>query len=140
MQLATASPITWEDTFSINVSEIDEQHKKLVRLINGLLAEISQGQRKAIIDKTLGEIFKYAAAAFKTEEHYFEEFGYPETTAHKKAHTYFVATLAAFKADFGAVRAEITIAVTNVLRDWLKDHIEVTDKKYGSFFKRNGLN
>ena len=40
--------VTWNDSLSVNVTEIDEQHKKLVSMINELNEAMQQGKGKEV--------------------------------------------------------------------------------------------
>jgi hemerythrin len=47
--------------------------------------------------------------------------------------------VAEFKAKFEAGQTALSIEVLNFLKDWVGNHIQGTDKKYGPFFNKNGL-
>jgi len=52
--------IQWDSSFSVNVTEIDKQHQKLVALMNDLNDAMKQGKGKDILAKIIGELFNYA--------------------------------------------------------------------------------
>ncbi|MCX7981711.1 MAG: bacteriohemerythrin [Syntrophales bacterium] len=131
--------IKWDNSFSVNVAEIDGQHQKLVSLINSLDDAMRQGRGKEVLDKTIAELINYAATHFQTEEKYFEQFGYPEKDEHKREHGYFVQKVSAFKKEMDERRLGLTIEVMNFLSHWLTNHIKGTDKKYSQFFNEKGL-
>lgn len=131
--------IKWDDSFSVNVAEIDGQHQKLVALINTLNDAMRQGKGKDVLDKTVAELINYAATHFKTEEKYFDQFGYPETEEHKKEHSDFVRKVSEFKKGMDERRLGLTIEVMDFLSHWLTNHIKGTDKKYSRFFNEKGL-
>ena len=68
---------TWSDEMSVNIKRIDEQHKKLIDLLNSLFLAMIEGQAQSVIEKIVGELINYADYHFKTEEYYFEEHNYP---------------------------------------------------------------
>lgn len=131
--------IEWDETFSVNVAKIDGQHEHLVDLINELHSHMSRGQGKAVIGKTLDELIDYAASHFTTEETYFDLYRYPGTISHKKEHAMLVDKVVAFRSDFTNGKTSVSIEVLTFLRDWLRDHIKGSDKKYGPFFNSKGL-
>jgi hemerythrin len=131
--------LQWDSSFSVNVVEIDKQHQKLVAMINNLNDAMKQGKGKDALAIIINELFTYAGNHFATEEKYFDKFKYPAATSHKFEHTNFVKKVSEFKNGFDSGKMSLTIEVMNFLKDWLKGHIQGTDKKYGPFFNANGL-
>lgn len=131
--------INWNDSFSVNVAEIDQQHKKLVTMINELGDAMKQRKAKDVMGKIVNDMISYASTHFKTEEKYFDQFGYPETDRHKKEHTSFVQRVSDFKKGFENGKISLSIEVMDFLCDWLQDHIKGSDKKYSQFFNEKGL-
>jgi hemerythrin len=131
--------IQWNDTFSVKVAEIDQQHQKLVSMINELNDAMKQGKGKDALSKIINGLVSYTVTHFNTEEKYFARFGYPETDSHKKEHAAFVKKVSEFKDGFEKGKISLSIEVMNFLSDWLKNHINGTDKKYSQFFNEKGL-
>lgn len=131
--------INWNDSFSVNVAEIDQQHKKLISMINELSDAMKQGKGKDILGKIVNSLLGYTATHFKTEENYFDQFGYPDTDSHKKEHIAFVQKVSDFKDGFEKGSLSLSIEVINFLSDWIQNHIKGTDKKYSPFFNEKGL-
>jgi hemerythrin len=131
--------IQWNDTYSVQVAELDQQHQRLIALINELHEAMQQGKGKDALHNTLDGLVSYTVVHFRAEEKYFEKFGYPETRSHKLEHTMFEKQIADFKQDFTAGKLGVSISVLNFLRDWLMNHIKGTDKKYSQFFNGKGL-
>jgi len=131
--------IQWNDSLSVNVVEIDKQHQKLVGMINDLNEAMRQGKGKDILGKIVNGLISYAGTHFKTEEKYFDQFGYPEANSHKKEHSDFVAKVSEFKDGFEKGKITLSIEVMNFLSDWLRNHIKGVDRNYGPFFNAKGL-
>lgn len=131
--------IFWSDSFSVNVAEIDQQHKKLVTMINELGDAMKQRKGKDVVGKIVNDMISYTSIHFKTEEKYFDRFGYPETDHHKKEHGAFVQRVSDFKEGFENGKITLSIEVMDFLCDWLQDHIKGSDKKYSQFFNEKGL-
>ena len=129
----------WSSELSVNVAEIDAQHKQLIGMINNLNEAMKQRKGKEVMDKTLADLFAYAQKHFALEEGYFTRFAYPQAQAHKAKHTAFVEKVYDFKEDYTAGKLSITLDVMTFLKDWLKGHIQGEDKKYGPFFNEKGL-
>lgn len=133
------SLLKWKNEYSVGVQEIDNQHMKLIELINKLFDAMKQGQANAVIGQILNELSTYASTHFKTEEKYFELFDYMESEKHKEIHQIFVMKITKFKNDFDAGKIALSVSIFNFLKDWLNDHILGEDMKYTECFNKNGL-
>ncbi len=131
--------ITWSDALSVQVREIDDQHKRLVQLINSLHDAMKAGQGKEALEKTLQELANYAVYHFRTEENYMQQFSYAGYASHKLKHDAFVKKVTAFQADYVAGKLGLSIELMNFLRDWVTTHIRETDRNYTGTFLRHGL-
>ncbi len=133
------SLIEWKDAYSVNISDIDTQHKRLVNLINELHAAILSGTGKEALTKILSELVEYTLYHFATEEKYFDQFDYPEADLHKTEHNDLTKQVAALQKKHDGGEKVLTIDVMNFLRDWLQDHIVGSDTKYGPYLNSKGL-
>jgi hemerythrin len=131
--------IKWDDSLSVNVAKIDQQHQKLILMINDLHGAMKLGKGKDVLGEIVNGLISYTTIHFKTEEDYFIHFGYPQTDSHKKEHIVFVQKVAEFKDGFEKGKLSLSIEVLNFLSDWLQNHIKGTDKKYSQFFNEKGL-
>ncbi len=131
--------IIWQDDYSVNVEIIDNQHKKIIELINKLQEAMLKKQTKDVLGEILNELIGYAALHFSTEEKYFKEFNYSETEAHIKEHIDFVNSVTKFNDDFKKGRLFVSMKLFKFLKSWLVEHIQVSDKKYTTLFNEKGL-
>ena len=131
--------IQWSEALSVDVEEIDEQHYTIIKRINEIYDSMNRGKGQAVLGNILECLTEYTVDHFNTEEKYFERFGYPEAEAHREEHTRFVERVTAFEAEFKAGKIGLSSEILNFLKDWLTDHIQGSDKKYGPFFNENGL-
>lgn len=128
----------WQDSFSVGVTEIDNQHKKLVKMVNNFYDEMKFGKQKAL-GSLLNSLLEYAVYHFSTEEKYMDKFDYPLTATHKKEHEKFAAKTMDVKNRFDDGRLVLSLEITNFLKDWIVNHVLDTDKKYSKCFMDNGL-
>ncbi len=135
------SIITWSDSLSVGIVEIDAQHKKLVSIINALNDNLLDSRSKSVFEQLLNELVSYTQEHFGTEEKLFAQFDYPETDDHKKEHKFFVQELMKFTRGFyeGGTEFLLSADIVAFLVNWLVNHIQTTDKKYSFFFKEKGL-
>ncbi len=131
--------ITWKEAYAVNITEVDNQHKKLVELINNLHDAMIAGKAKEVMSSILSGLVDYTLNHFATEEKYFDEYDYPESEAHKQQHSDLVSQVAALQKKHEAGERVLTIDVMNFLRDWLNDHIIDSDKKFGPYLNSKGV-
>jgi hemerythrin len=131
--------LQWSSALSVNVREIDEQHQKLINLINKLNDAMLQRRAKEEMGSIINELLRYTVVHFSLEEGYFDKFGYPDTPAHKAEHVKFVAEAKKFKEQFESGKLGLSIEVMTFLSDWLKNHIMGVDKKYSAFLNEKGV-
>jgi len=131
--------LEWEDKFSVDISMIDEEHKKIIGLLNKAICVKEQNGNPEELREVLREITNYVLTHFKTEESYMKEFNYPEYKDHKEEHRIFSNETTAYKDKVIKGDYQIANEIIEYLKWWLVNHIQVTDKKYTDCFKRNGL-
>ncbi len=67
--------IVWEDSkMSVNITELNTQHKALANLINNLFDAVKDGKSNQIFGKLIRDLIKYTIFHFSTEEKYFDQF------------------------------------------------------------------
>jgi len=131
--------LNWHPSFSVNIEEIDKQHKLLVNMINDLYNAMNAGKEKVILEKMINKLNIYAAMHFAREEHYFDIFGYPDAELHKKEHSDFEEKVYKFENAFHEGSQSLSTDIVNFLADWLVGHIKGSDKKYTPFLNERGI-
>ena len=123
----------WNDSYLTHVPECDDQHKKLVALINELHSNMKAGTSRDSLDKILSNLLDYTAYHFLTEESLFDAYGFPEAESHKKEHEDLTTQVKVFYEKFGKGDNNIAMPLSTFLKNWLIDHTLLSDKKYGEF-------
>ncbi|NVN97776.1 MAG: hemerythrin family protein [Geobacteraceae bacterium] len=131
--------IEWSDSFSVKVKEIDDQHKKLIGMINKLHDAMLANRGREVQAEIIFEMLEYVSYHFTTEEKYMSSFAYPGYEAHKREHLEFAAEVADLKARIDRGALILSIMPLSLLRDWLQNHILGTDMKYSDLFNSKGL-
>lgn len=129
----------WTDSLSVGITSIDNQHKKLIDLINTLFVEMNSGNSKQAVSSALGKLIEYTGSHFGFEEDLFAKHGYPEKDAHMAIHKKLVAQVVDFQKQFDTGEADVSIELMEFLKDWLIKHIKGTDTKYTSFLLNKGV-
>ncbi len=130
---------TWSEKYSVKVAEIDEQHKKLIGLVNRLNDAMRQGQGKQALSGVLKELVQYAANHFATEERIMLANGYPDYQEHKTKHDKITKTVLDVQAQYEQGQTNITFELMDYLANWVDKHILGTDMRYSSFLVAKGV-
>lgn len=131
--------IQWNESHSVNVKEIDEQHKNFIRILNKMYDLVYQKIDQAKLKIILDELVAYAEKHFYTEEVYFDKFNYEHSQEHKEEHSKLKSQIKDFYKRFEAGEAEISTELLDFLENWLVDHLDIQDKKYINCFNEHGL-
>jgi hemerythrin len=130
----------WSDRFSIGVAVFDDEHKKLIAIINSLHEALSSGIADADLRRISDNLVEYTLMHFRHEEMYFDDWAYPDAEAHMALHARLREQV------FNARRQiqeknprELGLDLMEFLRQWLSEHILVEDRKYGRFLFEKGL-
>jgi len=131
----------WNDALKTGVYVIDEQHEKLVELINKVY-EIHHAENPKSEDllRIIYELAEYTKYHFSTEEKLMKEYGYypGDVDEHIKEHRSFVNKVIDFYNKFKAGKTDFTSSMINFLRTWLRHHILNIDKKFARFLIQKG--
>ncbi len=131
--------IIWDNSLSIGLEEIDNQHKRWVEIINKLYSAFQKGVALDNLYVIISELSEYTEYHFGFEEEYMKKTNYEETEAHKKTHTDFIEKLQKFKEEYKEGRVDVAYNLMSYLRPWVKFHILKVDKPYAEIFRKAGL-
>jgi hemerythrin-like metal-binding protein len=128
----------WQDSYSVKVLAMDNQHKKLFDLVNELHGAMCSGHGKDVAGGILRRLIDYTVQHFSAEEMLMETYKFPGLAAHRAEHKALTCKVLEFKKEFDAGTCDI-IRLARFLRYWLKDHIQNVDQRYGDFLNRQGV-
>jgi diguanylate cyclase (GGDEF)-like protein/PAS domain S-box-containing protein/hemerythrin-like metal-binding protein len=121
----------WNEHFNTGVSTIDEQHKRLVQLINLLASHIAFQSDIPALNVIFDELAGYAAYHFQTEENIWHQH-FPDDdleSQHKHTHLGFIETVLQIKNQDNSTSTDDVIAsVLAFLTRWLAAHILENDR------------
>jgi len=125
----------WNQTYSVGVDKIDDQHKQLFAMLNKLLDAMRRGEAKHEIIGFFNFMANYADEHFKTEEQYMASFGYANAQVHKAQHTIFKTSVenARRQLESEGYSAALLLEIYKQVGEWLINHICKTDVALGAF-------
>lgn len=95
------------------------------------------GKGREILEKVLSSLAEYTVYHFQTEEALFQKHGYPKAAEHKKQHNDLTRKVKELTDKLSKGQCTITLETLDFLTDWLKNHIQRSDKEYGPFLAPN---
>ncbi len=131
--------LTWNESLSVKVKSIDEQHKKLFELINDFYDNINNKSNQELIIKLVEGMRAYTCMHFLQEEKYMKNLNYPAYEPHKKQHEIFIQKIDDIDDRIKKGYTIVSFEITSFLKDWIKNHIQTADKAYSDFFVKNGI-
>ncbi|MBT3348372.1 MAG: hemerythrin family protein [Thiotrichales bacterium] len=131
--------IKWEPKMTVGVKVIDEHHKQLIGLINTLFDAMRSDQGEAVVGGVLQQLGEYVQYHFDYEEGLLKKYDYPQFNSHHQEHQLLIGKLKVLQIKSSSHQAELTIGVMHFLRDWLQNHILVSDMAYATFLQEKGI-
>ncbi len=121
----------WNENFNTGVAKIDEQHGKLVQLLNLLASHVAFEADIPALNEIFDELADYAVYHFQTEEAIWHQYfpGDVLESSHKHTHTDFIDNVIRLRGD-GNCKPEETVIndVLAFLTRWLVSHILENDR------------
>ncbi|MDD3182086.1 MAG: bacteriohemerythrin [Alphaproteobacteria bacterium] len=132
--------MTWDESLSVGIASIDDQHKKLVKMINDLYDGMVAQKSREDLGPILEGLLLYTAEHLDYEEKIFARTGYAQSDVHKEEHTKIKKTVIEIYERFKVSGSgSLSLEVLNVLRDWLSGHIQGSDKQYTQHMLLNNV-
>ncbi|MBI5164160.1 MAG: hemerythrin family protein [Magnetospirillum sp.] len=121
--------VKWTEAMSVGVAALDDDHKKIIALLNKTIAALYAGVADKAMIGILDELDAYTQGHFQREEAYLEERGYPGLGPHRDQHANLMAHLGRMR---GADRGGELMEMLNI---WLIDHILRHDMEYRRYLE-----
>ncbi len=121
----------WNENFNTGVAKIDEQHRKLVHLLNLLASHVAFEADVPVLNVIFDELADYAAYHFKTEEAIWHKYfpGDALESNHKDTHSSFIDAVIRLREEGNTKPVETVINdVLAFLTRWLVSHILENDR------------
>jgi hemerythrin len=132
--------LEWDKSYSVGVAIFDDEHKKLIAIINQLHDAVVDGVDRLALQRISDNLVEYVLMHFRHEEMYFADWAYPAASDHIASHTKLRQQVFEYRKQIMEKDSAILAQeLSHFLRDWLIQHIMVEDRKYGDFLARKGL-
>lgn len=129
--MTTPDFVTWDANMSVGVGVLDDDHRRLLDMFNGLLRTNVATRGKEDLKALLTDLRDYTDVHFSREEAMMRVHRYPDLEAHLAAHRYFIDEIAKLQTEFESGHAMmLRIDLILLLKEWLIEHIQTVDTRY----------
>ena len=120
--------IQWKKEYSIGVKKLDNQHKKILKIVNQNMERQFSTQNEREMEEILEDLQNYIKEHFKTEEEYMLKHHYSGYEEQRKEHNQFVDRLFEAQKEYLKYGRVTSINIFNFVWDWFSHHILILDK------------
>ncbi len=128
--------VEWNETATIGVEIIDNQHRRLVELINALGDDLKAIRSREELQATLARLVDYTQVHFATEERLLELHAAGQLDRHRRSHQRLLEDLTSLAAGVDEQSMALTM---RYLQDWLFLHIEAADRPLAEALNAQGI-
>ena len=122
--------IQWDESLSIGVADLDQQHQEFFARFNSLSEACQEGRGSEVIRELLDKLIEYTDLHFSTEEALLERLKHPNLKVQREQHSIFRQQISALREKYyqDAPKRELAASVNGILVRWLIQHIRKVDK------------
>jgi hemerythrin len=119
---------------------MDDQHGILMDAMNELRLALLHGCGHEHVGQLLDQLIEFTRMHFASEERLMEQTGFPGLPEHRAEHQRLLTQIlqSAHRLQYGE-GVEMG-SMLGFLRDWLIEHIEGLDQRYGPWLNERGIN
>jgi len=125
--------LIWSDTLSVQVDEIDADHRRLIDLYHILKSAVEEGITKDYLEALMEELISCTEYHFRHEERLMVKYEYEGFAEHKQEHQELIESAKEFKKEILSGDKQIGTEDIKSLEDWLTGHIFCSDMDLGSY-------
>jgi hemerythrin len=128
--------IAWTSQMNVGVKLLNNDHKKLVILINNLHDGLVTGQPKPELENLFESLVSYTSIHHANEEKFLADAGYHSAQMHKQEHGQMLEQLMELQIRFiSSAQLGIEMEIVHQLRNWLFRHIQGSDQQFTPHLK-----
>lgn len=132
--------LSWTTKMSVGVEVLDNDHKRLIEMINDLHDGIGAGHGTERLGKILTGLVEYTHSHLAREEALLQRSGYPDLVAHQKAHQQLIERIGQIQQRYNRGDFEaLSLNAMDCLKDWMTVHVMDADKKYQEHLNLFGI-
>ena len=125
--------LIWDNTLSVQIQEIDEDHRRLVDLFNILNHAVEEGDATNYIEAVMEELISCTVWHFRHEERLMLKYAYAGFEEHKTEHQELIESAKALQQKFLQEDKPLSSEDIQFLEQWLTGHILGADMELGDY-------
>lgn len=131
--------IEWDNKYSVDISIVDAEHKKLIDIINKAIVSKEQNYSSEKTNDVINEMVKYTYKQSSIEVTGMLKFNFFEYQLHRNELLNFMdSTISSYK-DLTMDNYQLINETLEFLKNWFLNHIVKTDKKNINNINESGL-
>lgn len=130
--------IRWSSRLSVGVTQFDNEHQKMVEMINDLHQAMRTGKGAAKIGSIVDGLIIYVSTHFASEETLMQRHAFPGLEKHRAEHTALTKQVIQFQKEYHSGKA-VPQSILLFIKGWLMKHILDEDKEYGPYLNGMGV-
>ncbi len=128
--------ISWGKVLSVEVDEIDEDHRKLINIFKILNHAVTEGESPEYLAAVLEELVNCTVWHFSHEERLMLKHGYADREEHKAIHRELIKSVEKLQKRILQADETLTDEDIEFLEVWLTEHILTEDMRLGSYLSQ----
>jgi len=127
------SYIEWSDKYSVGNSMVDDQHQKLMDIINRYHDSLEAQRPRDELVRIFDEVADFAVYHFRDEEALMAKIEFPKLARHQAIHRQLIDQVKKLRGELVAGVAGSEQQIRFFLKNWLTAHIVGIDTQYTPF-------
>ncbi len=123
----------WTDDLTVGNQAVDDQHKKIIDLINRYHDTLEQKGTRSALVADFKAIADYAIRHFRDEEAQMERCRYPQLERHRIIHKQLLDWVGTLGQQPASGVAAVESQIQFFLKSWLTAHIKGIDQQYSPY-------
>jgi hemerythrin len=123
------SLLQWKPEYSVGVPSVDDEHREMINLINGVYEGLGEAPDLNEIEKCLEDIFSAISLHFALEERIMRDNAYAEYEEHKEDHEDLLDEIRDLMDEFVADRESGVDKLEKRLSEWFSRHFATFDAR-----------
>ena len=130
MDIRVAAPFEWRVSFDVGIPEIDEQHRRIFRLLGTFESMVKTNLDKLKVQALLEELMENASHHFAAEERLMAQHRYSRLDHHRRQHEHLLARVEAYILQWKRGEESVVNEVPAFMKMWIIQHIVNSDQQY----------
>ena len=132
--------LQWTDSYSTGLAEVDDDHHRLLEIINRIDAAISDGSGEDVVGSVLKEALEYSEHHYKHEESLMAKHGFPGLKEHSAMHATSLTKIKSMCDGHASGDPAVTpTAVHHYLSSWFAKHFLGADSQFKRYLFEQGI-